>query len=341
MAAERSTGHCSARAAIAGNPSDMYGGAVVAVPVRSVAASVTVVASEAFELPGLDRSPSTIDELDNVVAASGCGTVQPLVAATLIALWRRLDADISPVSVEVSTAIPRGVGFAGSSAIVIATIRALVQRQPGTTWARLLGTDPWVLAATALHAETSVLGIAAGMQDRLVQSLGDNAFMDFSHRSTATDTSDSGRFRLLGPLPGAAFVAFRSDDASDSGAVHARADTSTTSFDTAMAGLARAAHGAATAIDADDARGLGIAMDATFDLRASCMDLDPAHVEMVHTARSQGAAATYTGSGGAITVLCTDRDHASATAARLRNDLGCQILPLPWTEARTTWRGTR
>lgn len=329
MAPEPSTASCSARAAVAGNPSDMYGGAVVAVPVHGVAATVTVSTSETFEIRGLPHSPSTIDELDHLVATTGCGTVQPLVAATLVALRRRLDAEITPVGIHVATEIPRGVGLAGSSAIVIATIRALIGHQPNTAWARLLGAEPWLLASTALDAEAAVLGIAAGMQDRLVQTLGQNVFMDFAERPNVGAGADHERFRLLGPLPGAAFVAFQSATASHSGAVHARSDTATTSFETAMSDLARTARDAARAIDAGDANGLGLAMNTTFDLRASCMDLDPAHVAMVAAARALGAAATYTGSGGAVTVLCTSAEHASDTARALRDDLGCETLSLP------------
>lgn len=329
MDRDASTARCPARAALAGNPSDLFQGAVVAIPVRSVAATVRVAESEAFEIPGLDQSPTSIEELDHTVETSGCGTVQPLVAATLAALWRRFEADVSPVVVDVDTAIPRGVGLAGSSAIVVATIRALIDHQPDREWARRLGTDPWLLASTALDAEATVLGITAGMQDRLVQTVGENLFMDFSRHSTGHGDPTDKRFRVLGPLPGSAFVAFLPATAADSGAVHARIDTSTASFTATMSDLAHTAHDAASAIDAHDTDGLAAAMNATFDLRASCMDLDPAHVAMVIAARRRRAAATYTGSGGAVTVLCSDDDAASNTAAALRRDLGCQILPLP------------
>ncbi|MGA9279113.1 MAG: hypothetical protein WBV89_19350, partial [Ilumatobacter sp.] len=49
-----------------------------------------------------------------------------LVQATLTVLHRHVDADVSTVAIDVDTTIPRSVGLAGSSAIVIATIRALV-----------------------------------------------------------------------------------------------------------------------------------------------------------------------------------------------------------------------
>ena len=302
---------------------------MVAVPIRSAGASVSVASSDTFDIPGLDRSPSSIEELDHLVSTLGCGTVQPIVVATMVALWRRLRAELAPVVVEVVTDIPRGVGLAGSSAIAVATVRALIDQHPDRSWARRLESDPWLLASIALDAEASVLGIAAGMQDRLVQTLGTNVFMDFARQPMVHHERTDQRFRLLGPLPGTAFVAFRPASASHSGAVHALTDSSTPAFARAMRELAVAAHDAATAIDAHDAAGLGAAMDATFDLRTSCMDLDPAHVAMVRTARRRGAAASYTGSGGAVTVLCSDDGTARDTAEALRHDLGCEVLPLP------------
>ena len=59
------------------------------------------------------------------------------------------------------TSIPRGVGLGGSSAIVIAVLRALCA---------LHGTelDPARMAELALAIETEDLAIAAGPQDRVV-----------------------------------------------------------------------------------------------------------------------------------------------------------------------------
>ena len=75
-------------------------------------------------------------------------------------------------ALRVRTTIPRQLGLAGSSAIVIATLRALA----AATRTQL---PPRTLAAEALAAETEELGIAAGPQDRLVQAFEGLLYMDF------------------------------------------------------------------------------------------------------------------------------------------------------------------
>jgi glucuronokinase len=66
-------------------------------------------------------------------------------------------------------------------------------------------------------------------------------------------------------------------------------------------------------------------MDATYDLRASMIDLAPGHVEMIEAARSAGASANYTGSGGAIVVLSSSDKIESAARQSLKS-LGCEIV---------------
>jgi len=66
-------------------------------------------------------------------------------------------------------------------------------------------------------------------------------------------------------------------------------------------------------------------MDATFDTRASIIDLVPDHVEMVEEARAQGAHANYTGSGGAIVALCPTSSIEAATRQSLKH-LGCTVV---------------
>jgi hypothetical protein len=55
-----------------------------------------------------------------------------------------------------------------------------------------------------------------------------------------------------------------------------------------------------------DLAGLGAAMDGSFDVRASIVDLDPAHVALVEGARGCGASVNYAGSGGAVVGLGPD-----------------------------------
>ena len=61
-------------------------------------------------------------------------------------------------------------------------------------------------------------------------------------------------------------------------------------------------------------------------LRRTLHDLHPALDEMVEVARSAGASANSTGSGGSIVALCRDDGHAGAVAEALRTLPGCVVL---------------
>ncbi|MEP4650651.1 MAG: hypothetical protein ABJ314_10745, partial [Ilumatobacter sp.] len=248
----------------------------------------------------------------------------PLAHAALTALHRYVGADVSPHEFRFSTTIPRSLGLAGSSAIVIATIRTMIAAHRDDPWARELLHRPELVASLALVAERDLLGISAGLQDRVVQTLGGTVAMEFGVEHTHTEHGlDVGSYRRLGPIPDGLFIACRDGTAGDSGSVHEGVDVTAASFDRAMTAAADAARSAADAIARHDAEALGAAMDATFDQRAEVYRLDPRHVEMVHVARGNGASVNYTGSGGSVVVLAPDDRAASALA-----DLGCTIVAL-------------
>jgi glucuronokinase len=89
-----------------------------------------------------------------------------------------------------------------------------------------------------------------------------------------------------------------------------------------MAELATAACGARDALLARDPVGFARNVDRTFDLRARTLEFDPRCVRMIELARAAGAAANYTGSGGAIVAVCRDEQHAGEVAGALER-IGC------------------
>ena len=275
-------GAAFARAALAGNPSDGYGGGVLAVCVRNFAATVELTRAG----DGLRVRP----------AAAGA-LVEAAVARHATATGRVPPA----LSVTVRTTIPREVGLAGSSAIVIATMRAL-DALLGTRVAR----D--ALPPLALAAETD-LGIAAGLQDRVAQAYGGLTAMTFDSQGFAARALDPG---LLPPL----IVAWDTEGAEPSGRYHgdlrARWAAGEPRVRSAIARLAEAARSAAAAIERRDAAALGAAMDASYDLRASLGPLDPRHVALVQGARDIGLCANYAGSGGAIVAISPDAAPVAA-----------------------------
>jgi glucuronokinase len=209
-------------------------------------------------------------------------------------------------SVRWETTVPRAVGLGGSSAIVVATLRAL-----GELWSVAL--EPMAMAQLALSIEVEDLGIAAGLQDRIAQTHEGLTFMDFG-----ADPPHARRLNTtaLPPL----LVAWRPDSGGHSGAVHAPLRDRYAQGDPAvlhaMGRLTDAGHGAARAIAAGDHDALRSCVDASFDARRSMLELDARHVEMIETARAAGAAANYAGSGGAIVAVCADPEHRDESMRR-------------------------
>jgi GHMP kinase-like protein len=69
-------------------------------------------------------------------------------------------------------------------------------------------------------------------------------------------------------------------------------------------------------------------VDQNFDARSRLYPLDPRHVRMVDVARSLGASANYTGSGGAIVAVPPDGWDLVAAGSAFRAK-GCElILPI-------------
>jgi glucuronokinase len=282
-------GVASARAALAGNPSDGYGGAVIAVTLNQFQARATARAAS--------RPAASPDS--------------ELVGAAV----RRFARDHCPEAlaglVEWETSVPRGVGLGGSSAIVIATLRALCELHG-------VSLDRAQLATLALAVEREELGIAAGLQDRVAQSYGGLTFMDFGPRG-GYEPLDAG---LLPPL----VVAWRGDSSADSGIVHgdlrSRFDADEGVVRSTMDRLAQLARDARAALLSGDRDAFAACVDASFDARAQMMALDERHVAMIERARACGAAANYTGSGGAIAAVCRDDRHRTEVTAVLR-EIGC------------------
>ena len=282
----------SARAALAGNPSDGYGGAVLAVTLDGLRATAAV----------------------GGWASAESGEERLLVDATVTRFSREFG--FKPVRIEFATEIPLTVGLGGSSAIVIAVLRELCEVH-GVP----LSADE--MAALALSIEVDDLGIAAGLQDRLVQCHGGLLFMDFSGPQARCESLARS---LLPPL----LIAWREATGEPSGIIHgdlrARFEAQHPSVVRCMAELGDVAHAGREAIQMGDISKFRQAVNASFDLRRQLVSLDPANMAMIACARDAGAAANYTGSGGAIVCVCDDEKHRRAVAGALAADVGCSTF---------------
>lgn len=273
-----------ARAAVAGNPSDGYDGAVCSVIV-----------------PQFSATAST--------SASDDGSI-PLVSTAI----ERFGRDVAPVNVglTIETTIPRSVGLAGSSAIVVAVIQALAKHTETDL-------SPMAVAQLAYDVERVDLGIAGGWQDQLIQSHGYSALIECAEPRNVHPIAISTDRTI--PL----YLAWSHAAAQASGDAHAKLSSEHTPESPQMRELAELGRQAAESFAAGDVHSLKHAINSTFDIRRTVMDIAPAQVEMVETARSLGASANFAGSGGAILgVLPKD---GAAFLGQLR-DVGYEV---------TTW----
>lgn len=299
-----------ARVGLVGNPSDGYGGAVLAAIVDRFAATVSVTpgaagvrlvaaGTGALEWPSTGAFVADLDE-------RGHPPSQRIVTAALRTAIGHV-GEIPAATIEWRTTIPRSVGLAGSSAIAIGVIEAVAASLGATV-------DPRMVAALALDAEVIELGIGAGWQDRIVQAHRGAVLVD-AGACSVVDGRSVPFVRRLAPLGIDVVLGWRSSDAQDSGRYHGalRARTDDRAVAAAMGELAALARQAADVAGVGDVSALAELVDASWRRRCATMPLAPAHAELVEAARAVGAAATSPGSGGSVVAIGADAAMRKAT----------------------------
>lgn len=313
-----------ARVGLVGNPSDGFGGAVLATVVPGLSATVRAQAPTGGHghgqvVLGPDRWPSMEAWLDHV-AAEGHGHGHRVISAALWSLVEHLDhdgthgADGTGIDVQWTTTIPRSVGLAGSSALAVGVIDATA-----AAWGVEL--DRRVVAALALRAERDVLGIAAGWQDRIVQAFGRTVLVD-AGTMDHIDGVDVPAVRAPSGPQVPLLVAWHESVAASSDDYHAPLRQTAESLAEPMAELARLARAATAAWEDGDVDAIARAMDQGWRLRQACAPLRSEHAALVDLVRAEGLAATTPGSGGAVVAVAADDDDADAAVEVLAR-AGC------------------
>ena len=302
-----------ARAGLVGNPSDGYYGKTISLEVRDFYATVILYEWENIELIPSQEDHSRFDsvgELVRDVRLHGYYGGIRLVKAAIkrfVEFCAEQRADGKPgyelhnrnFSIRYETNIPRQVGLAGSSAIVVATLRALMEFFE-------IEIPQCVQPSLVLAVENGELGISAGLQDRVIQTYGGLVYMDFGRDAMQQVCGfECGEYERLDPnlLP-PVYIAYAVDVSEPTEALHnplrASYDQGKAKVVDAMEQFASYAAGARDAINCGDSDRLAELIDANFDKRASICQLHDKHVKMIEAARSVGASAKYAGSGGAI-----------------------------------------
>lgn len=297
-----------ARVGILGNPSDGYGGRTMALAVDAFAATVDldvidgdeiVVVPEPADLTRWRDPDDLVDRVDRF----GYGTGPQLLTAAARTFMDVCDSVHHPrpsgFRLRYQSTIPRQVGLAGSSALVVSAMRCLADHAG-------LDIPDLVLPSIALRVETEQLGITAGLQDRVVQTYGGLVSMDFGSMEV------DGRFGVAhgqyeredpAALP-LLFLAYREEAAEPSDAYHAHLRARFEAGDAVVRDTMRALAGVAlegrAALRWSAKEQFGELIGENMRLRRRLGPLPVAQLELVDVAQLHGAPSTFTGSGGAV-----------------------------------------
>jgi len=293
-----------ARAGLIGNPSDGYWGKTISILVRNFAAEVTCYESPHITIIPGGRDRLEFDSLENLVddiRDNGYYGGIRLIKASIRAFHTYcqefgISLDHRNFTLAYETDIPVRVGLAGSSGIVTATMRALMAFYNQSI-------EKPVLANLILSVEVNELGIAAGLQDRVIQVYQGVVFMDFER--SFFEKVGYGRYEYLPSqnLP-SLFIAYHAELAEGTEVPHSslrsRFDHGNKRVMNGMLQFAQYAQDAYDLIKQDRGAEIGPLMDANFDLRAELCIINPGNLKLVRTGRDLGAHVKFAGSGGAV-----------------------------------------
>ena len=314
-----------ARAGLVGNPSDGFHGKTISLIVKDFFAEVILYEWEEIELVLSQEDHSrfrSIDALAHDVELHGYYGGIRLVKATIkrfVEYCRQQGIELHDrnFSIRYESCIPRQVGLAGSSAIIVATLGALLQFYN-------VEMPQVVQPSFVLMVENQELGIAAGLQDRVIQIYQGLVYMDFSKGAMLQQQGfECGEYETLDPalLP-PIYIAYSTEAGNPTEVQHVPLRTRYQQQDSeilkAMEKFADIAAQSREAILTGDAAKLSNLIDENFDTRRSIVPLPDYQVQMVETARSVGASAKFAGSGGAIVGVYEDDTMLN----RLREQLG-------------------
>lgn len=292
------------RAALIGNPSDGYFGKTIAFVFSNFSAQVQL-----YQSPKLEIKPEKLDcpvydsieDLVDGIKMNGYYGGVRLLKATIKTFYKycksnSINLDSRNFTISYKSDIPLRLGLAGSSAIITAGMKALMI---------FYGIDipKPILANLVLSVEKDQLGISAGLQDRVAQAYEHPVFMDFD--KAIMQRQGYGEYRPIDvtKLP-SIYIAYRCDQSQGSEVTHnnlqARFEIGDETVLLAMKEWASLTEEFLVAMNSDDYTRIHQLINRNYDLRESLIEISEENKQMVRLARSTGASAKFTGSGGAI-----------------------------------------
>ena len=321
-----------ARAGLLGNPSDGYHGKTISLIVRNFWAEAVLYEWDSVDivLTEDDRARfSSIYDLAKDVKLHGYYGGIRLIKATIKRFVEYCQANQLTLhkrnfSIRYQTNIPRQVGMAGSSALIVATLRCLME---------FYGVEiPREAQPTlVLSVEKEELSIAGGLQDRVIQVHEGLVYMDFA-KEQERNVGGLACYRyepmpvdLLPPL----YMAYHASLSEPTEVFHndirGRFNRGEEKVVDAMKHFADIAAWGREALLNHDTKRLAQLIDENFNTRRSIYNLPPWQIQMVEVARQCGASAKFAGSGGAIIGTYHDEAAYAELCAKL-SAIGSRVI---------------
>ncbi|MFP6864346.1 MAG: GHMP kinase [Roseibacillus sp.] len=317
------------RAGLIGNPSDGYHGKTISFIIRNFSAKVSLWESPELEIQPTRRDEMIFENLHNLVEDTSTfgyyGGLRLLKASVKRFHDHCREGDLQlrndNFTIRYSSDIPHHVGMAGSSAIITACFRALMLFYEVTI-------EPPALANLVLSVENDELHIPAGLQDRVIQAYEGVVFMDFAEEHF--ERQGHGEYEELDPanLP-PLYVAYTTQLSEGTEVFHndirGRFNRKEEDVVAAMTEWADLTQKTRDLLVAERGNEIGPLLDRNFDLRQSIYQLSEGNLAMVEAARSVGASAKFTGSGGAIVGVYEGEEMFTALREKLEMQ-GAQVI---------------
>lgn len=310
-----------ARAGLLGNPSDGYFGKTISLLVRNFRARVLLYPSARLEIRPAKSDLPVFDSLDDLYNSTrwrgyygGIRIVQALIVRFLdYCKEQGIELPERNFTLEYESTVPLRLGMGGSSAIITAALRALMQYYS-------IEIPLPIQANLVLETETRELGVSAGLQDRVIQAYGGVVYMDFHEE--LMKRQGYGHYESLDPaLLDRVYVAYRTSLSEGTELFHNNVRDRWRRGEPlvveAMQTWATYAEQGRAAILAGERQKLHALIDANFDLRTKIYQIGEGNLEMIRVARECGVCANFAGSGGAIVGLYEDEAQFNALQAAL------------------------
>ena len=299
-----------ARAGLLGNPSDGYYGKIIAISIKDFSARVILEESPQLRIePGgqdediFESGRELVDRINLYGYYGGRRLIKAAVKTFFDHCFtRNIPVAAKNFTVRYESDIPRQLGLGGSSAIIVAAMRALLQ---------FYAVDIPIeqLPTLVLDSELKELKINAGFMDRVIQVYEGCVYMDLDR--ALIEKRGYGKYERLDPerLP-PLYLAYKPALGKVSGVVlndirlaYDRGDAEVTGVLRRIAALAE--EGRKDYLRGDFGRWPSL-MNENFDLRSRIMKISESNREMIQAARRSGASAKFAGSGGSIIGIFED-----------------------------------